>query len=176
MNILICYATTEGQTRKIMRFCADEMLAQGHGVELLPVSEADPIDFARYDAAILAGSVHIGAIQEELCDFASRHHARLNAMPTLFLVVSLAAAGKDGSDHAELDKIAEGFCTAAQWTPGSTHHVAGAFRFSKYDFFKTWAMRYIASQYGQKVDPHSDTEYTDWDDLSAVLKGWPYTA
>ena len=34
MRILICYASTEGQTRKIARFCADQLFALGDTVEL----------------------------------------------------------------------------------------------------------------------------------------------
>lgn len=173
MKILICYATTEGQTRKIARFCADTLFARGHSVELLPVAQADPIDLAVFDAVILAGSVHLGRLQADLSDFVTAHGEMLNTMPTLFLVVSLAAAGQDPKDRHELDRIVSDFCDAAGWTPGATQHVAGAFRFSEYDFFKSLAMRYIASQYGQTVDPHMDKEYTDWSTLSELLSDWP---
>jgi menaquinone-dependent protoporphyrinogen oxidase len=37
MKILIAYATTEGQTRKICRYCADVLIDEGHSVELLEV-------------------------------------------------------------------------------------------------------------------------------------------
>jgi menaquinone-dependent protoporphyrinogen oxidase len=70
MTVLIAYATTEGQTRKIARFCADRLIAQGHSVELLPlVDMADDealVDMSRFDAAILAGSVHGGRLQPQL--------------------------------------------------------------------------------------------------------------
>lgn len=173
MKILICYATTEGQTRKICRFCADRLIAAGHSVELLPATEAEGLDLAQFDAAILAGSVHLGKLQPELADFATTQAQALNRMPTLLLQVSLAAAGTDPEDRADLDRIAALFCDAAGWRPGALHHVAGAFRFTRYDFFKSWAMRYIAAQKGQTVDPQADREYTDWAALEALLLGWP---
>ena len=37
MTVLIAYATTEGQTRKIARFCADRLIARGQSVEVLPL-------------------------------------------------------------------------------------------------------------------------------------------
>jgi len=52
-------------------------------------------------------------------------------------------------------------------------HVAGAFRFAQYDFFKGLAMRWIAHSKGEVVDPHQDKEYTDWDALAGVLDRWP---
>jgi menaquinone-dependent protoporphyrinogen oxidase len=52
------------------------------------------------------------------------------------------------------------------------HHVAGAFRFTQYDFFKSLAMRWIAHNKGEEVDPHADKEYTDWDALAALMRRW----
>lgn len=172
MNILICYATTEGQTRKICRFCADQLFALGHSVELLNAADAGDLELAGFDAAILAGSVHGGRIQPALAEVAKAHAAALNGLPTLYLQVSLSAAGTDPQEHADLDRIADEFCAAAAWSPGAVHHIAGAFRFAQYDFFKSWAMRYIAAQKEQEVDPHADLEYTDWPALSALMQNW----
>lgn len=173
MRVLICYASTEGQTRKICRFCAEQLIARGDSVEMLPVGEAEEIDLAPFDAAILAGSVHVGKLQGELAAFASAHAPVLNGMPTLFLVVSLAIAGEDPGDRAELDRIAGEFAAGAGWTPGQVSHVAGAFRFTEYNFFEALAMRWIAHRKGQAVDRHRDTEYTDWAALAEMIRGWP---
>ncbi|MHA6263932.1 flavodoxin domain-containing protein [Arenibacterium sp. CAU 1754] len=172
MKILICYATTEGQTRKISQYCANQLFALGHSVELLNVSDADDLDIDSFDAAILAGSVHIGHVQKALGHFAAQFHAALNAMPTLFLQVSLAAAGTDPQEHAELEKIAGEFCAEAEWIPGQVVQVPGAFRFTQYDFFRSWAMRYIASQKGETVDPKADKEYTNWAALGDLMRAW----
>lgn len=173
MRILICYASTEGQTRKICRFCAEQLMARGDSVELLPAEEAGEIDLAIFDAAILAGSVHVGRLQAALAGFAAAHVGGLNGMPTLLLVVSLAMAGNDPKDRAELDRIAAGFAQKAGWTPGQVAHVAGAFRFTEYDFFRSLAMRWIAHSKGETVDSHKDTEYTDWAALADLIRGWP---
>lgn len=173
MRILICYATTEGQTRKICRFCADQLVAHGESVEMLPAAEAAEIDLAPFDAAILAGSVHVGRLQPVLAEFAEEHAGALNRMPTLLVMVSLAIAGEDAGDRAELDRIAESFAQETGWHPARVEHVAGAFRFTEYDFFRSLAMRWIAWRKGQQVDPHEDREYTDWAALAARLKGWP---
>jgi len=172
MRILICYASTEGQTRKICRFCAEQLVARGDSVEMLPVHEAGEVDLAPFDAVILAGSIHVKKLQSELADFAAAHAPALNGLPTLFIVVSLAIAGDDAGDKAELDRIAADFAAAAGWTPGQVAHVAGAFRFTEYDFFKSLAMRWIARQKGQDIDPHKDTEYTDWAALAELVKTW----
>ena len=173
MRIIICYASTEGQTRKIARFCLEHLAAQGHAVELLPAGDAGGLELAGADAVILAGSVHLGKLQASLADFAASHAEVLNGMPTMLLQVSLAVVGTDPDEHADLDRIARDFCTRTGWQPGAVHQIAGAFRFTEYDFFKGWAMRYIAAKRDDHVDPHTDTEYTDWAALAALLKGWP---
>jgi menaquinone-dependent protoporphyrinogen oxidase len=172
MYLLIAYATTDGQTRKIARFAADRLTSQGNSVELLDVEDAEGLDLARFDAAILAGSVHVGGYQKALDGFVTAAKAGLGAMPTLFLSVSLSAAGQDEEDWAGLRELLSHFQTDTGWTPGRVEHVAGAFRFTEYDFFRAWAMRRIADQKGQTVEPGKDKEYTDWTKLAATLDAW----
>ena len=172
MYLLIAYATTDGQTRKIARFTADRLAALGHAVELLNVEDADGLDLARFDGAILAASLHSGGYQKPLVRFATHQAATLALMPTLFLAVSLSAAGNDPDDWAGLRRCLAEFETDTGWTPGRVEHVAGAFRFSEYDFFRAWAMRRIADQKGEHVEPGKDKEYTDWAALVLALDQW----
>ena len=169
MKILVGYSTTEGQTRKIGRFCADELANQGHAVELLPLAEAADLEVSRFDGAILAGSVHSHNYQKTLVDFATDHAAALHERPTMLLSVSLSAAGNDPSDWAGLESIVTEFKAKTGWTPDRIEHVPGAFRFTEYDFLKSWAMRWIAAEKGEDVDVHGDTEYTDWDALRRLM-------
>ena len=170
--ILIAYATTDGQTRKIARFAADRLAGQGHAVELLNVADAEGLDLARFDGAILAGSLHAGGYQKALVGFVTGAREALARMPTLFLAVSLSAAGSDVEDWRGLRQCLAEFQDQTGWTPGRTEHVAGSFRFTEYDFFRAWAMRRIADQKGQRIEPGKDREYTDWAALGLVLDGW----
>jgi len=172
MYLLIAYATTDGQTRKIARFVADRLAAGGHAVELLRVDDAEGLDLARFDGGILAGSLHAGSYQKALRSFVTGAMPALGSIPTLFLAVSLSAAGKDPEDWAGLRKCLADFQIETGWTPGRIEHVAGAFRFSEYDFFRAWAMRRIADQKGETVSPGQDKEYTDWAELGRALDDW----
>lgn len=172
MRILITYATTEGHTRKICRFCAEQLMSQGHSVELLRVEDATDIELGLFDSVVLAGSIHVGRLQDDLAGFAEAHAQALNTMPTLLLVVSLSIAANTEKDRMELDHIAKEFGDRTGWTAGQVAHVAGAFKFSEYDFFRSMAMRWIAWQNGTEVDPHKDTEYTDWAALAALMTNW----
>lgn len=171
-RILIVYASTEGQTRKVARFCTARLAEAGHAVELLPAADAEDTDPTEYDGAILAASVHLGHYQAELQGYARSHAGALNRIPTLFLSVSLSAAGDDPGDWQGLRDIVAAFEADTGWTPGDVVHVAGAFRFVQYNWLKSWAMRYVAAQRGQEVSGTEDREYTDWTALGATLDGW----
>lgn len=172
MQILIGYATSEGQTRKIAEFAADHLGAQGHAVELRSLEDATGVEPGRFDGVILAGSVHVGGYQKALTSFARAHAAALNAERDLFLSVSLTAAGNVAEDWEGLRRIIDRFVADTGWTPDRIEHVAGAFRFTEYSLFQAWAMRKIAKARDPGIDTTADTEYTDWDKLAAVLDDW----
>ena len=172
MRILIVYASTEGQTQKICCFAFHRLTAGVHSVALVAADASHGIDPGGFDAAILAASIHAGRYQKSLIEFATRHATALNEMKSLFLSVSLAAAGEDETEWADLERIASEFSTETGWSPSRVEHVAGAFRFGEYDFFKAWAMRWIESQKDSDVRPGTDKEYTDWPKLEAILDAW----
>jgi menaquinone-dependent protoporphyrinogen oxidase len=173
MKFLILYGTTEGQTRKIAEFAADRLKKQGEYVTLAEAAQA-PWDLRpnEFDAAILAASLHAGAYQEPLIKYAQTHQARLNHMPSAFLSVSLSAAGREPDELKGIADCAERFKRETGWTPGEVHHIAGAFRFTEYDFFKRWVMRLIAWEKGVKVGPSQELELTDWDALTKIVDGF----
>lgn len=169
MKTLILYGTTEGQTRKIADFVANRLRKLGDHVTLAEAVDA-PWDTRpnEYDSAILAASLHAGIYQEPLIKFARTHHERLNQMPSAFLSVSLSAAGKETDELKGIAECADRFQQETGWTPTEIHHIAGAFRFTEYDFFKRWVMRLIAWEKGVKIGPSQELELTDWDALAKI--------
>ena len=172
MKVLLLYATTQGQTRKIARHIADRLAARQHSVELVPASEDEGLDPGRFDAAILAGSIHAGQYQTALLQSAHRHAAGLNRLPGLFVTVSLTAAGDDPAERAELDRLARGFLTDTGWQNPQIAQVAGALRFSAYGFFEYWAMLWISRRKNRTVTGREDIEFTDWAALDALVEGF----
>lgn len=169
MNVLVAYATSEGQTRKIARRVADRLADRGQSVELLPLADADDIDLDRFDRVILAASIHMGHFQRALSDFAARHAERLHAKPALLLSVSLAAAGHDSEDWKGAEPMLDDLRAATGWTPGQVEQVAGAYVPSKYDFFRRFIMRRIIAAKDPEADLDADKEYTDWRALDIVI-------
>ncbi len=172
MKILILYATTEGQTRKVARRVFDQLVRSGHAAEMIAAGDAVDLAPAAFDAAIIAASVHAGRYQQPLIDWVRAQSAALAALPTLFLSVSLSAAGGDADDWEGLRNCLRAFEAETGWIPGRVEHVAGAFRFREYDFFRYWAMRWIAATKDETVHPGHDKEYTDWPALERALDDW----
>lgn len=172
MKIMIAYATTEGQTRRIARRLADHMADLDHSTELLALRDANDVDLGRFDGVILAASVHMNTYQRPLTEFAARQSAELNNMPTLFLSVSLSASGHDAEDWRGLERIAEDLTEATGWTPGRTLQVAGAYVPSQYDILRGFVMRRILLAKDPTVDPGEDHEFTDWTSLFGEANAW----
>jgi|CXWL01.1.fsa_nt_gi menaquinone-dependent protoporphyrinogen oxidase len=170
MRFLVLYGTTEGQTRKIADFVTTKLKDRGDIVAMIDAADV-PGDFQLQDyaAAILAGSLHAGVYQTPLLHFARKHHEALNKIPTAFLSVSLSAAGKDPDDLKGMATCADQFQKESGWKPGEVHHIAGAFRFAEYDFFKHWMMKVIAWERGMKTSGVVELELTDWDGLREIV-------
>lgn len=175
MNVLVIYGTTEGQTQKVARFVAEQLEELGHQAQVVNAIDdgAAAVDPGRFDAIIVAASLHAGHYQSAIIHFVSRNLAQINARPNAFLSVSLAAAGQDEDDARGLEQCLATFTQQTGWTPQHVHHVAGAFRYTSYDFLKRWAMKYIAYRKGAPTDTSRDHEFTDWADLARFAASFP---
>jgi menaquinone-dependent protoporphyrinogen oxidase len=170
MKVLLIYGTTEGQTQKIARFVADHLAQAGHVTKLVHCVDAtEAIDLRGFDAVIVAASIHAGHYQAAVTHFVRDHLADINARANALLSVSLAAAGEDTDDIEGLSRCVAQFIHETGWTPRQIHHVAGAFRYTSYDFLKRWALKYIAWRKGAPTDVSRDYELTDWSDLTVFI-------
>lgn len=172
MKILIAYATSEGHTRDIARTTADRLVDAGHSVELLRVADAGDIFLTRFDGAIIAAPIHTGHYPKSLARFAEARADDLAALPTLFMSVSLAAAGHDADDWLGLERILDDFITATGWKPGQVAQVAGAYKPSEYDIVRRFLMRRIIAAHEPDFDLDNDHIYTDWEGLAQTVDSW----
>ncbi len=170
MRILIAYGTTEGHTEAIARFIDKRFLTHGLDASLVPLATSEPMpDPAHYTLVIIAASLHGGRYQPDVVAFCSRHHETLNAMPSVFFSVSLSAMSDEKDDRDLLAKLNAGFFEETAWKPKAIHEIAGALRFSKYDFLKDWVMKYIAWKRGIPRKGDEDEVFTDWEALGKIV-------
>ena len=166
MNILILYGTTEGQTRKIARFMEEVLVEKGHQVSLADASENPPAPGV-FDAIMVGASIHVGGYQSAVAHYIKKNLAALNALPGAFFSVCLAVASDHEEEHREVEKIARNFLAQTGWNPKSVTQIAGALKYTQYDFFKRLVMKSISKKEGRTTDTSQDHEYTDWNQVKA---------
>ena len=168
--ILVAYATTEGQTRKIAEFIAERLRIRGHRVDLVDAATpaAEQVSGA-YQAAILGGPVHQGNHPAALVHFAKHNRQWLAALPCAVFSVSLAAAMPDMDSRLEAQRMLAGLLDDSGLKPVVTRCIAGALKYTQYDYFKRLIMSMISRQVGRSTDTSQDHEYTDWADVEAFV-------
>jgi len=175
----VFYATRAGHTERV----ADEVVAglrtRGLGVVCANVADAQaPFELAACSAAVLASSVHMGRHEREMIDFATRHRDALRAMPNAFLSVTLSEAGAQRKDAtpeqhasfvADVRAMTDRFVADTGWQPEHVVPVAGALRYTQYNFVVRMLMKHIAAKAGGSTDTLRDHDYTDWAALDAFV-------
>jgi menaquinone-dependent protoporphyrinogen oxidase len=172
-RILVAYASTEGQTRKIADYLVDTLRTRGHAVDCLDCASPAAAQFAppaagangAWAGVILAGSVHQSKYQAALVHFASTQRAWLATLPCAFVSVSLMALLDDDATRGELERLAHEFCAQAGIAPALVLQARGALRYTQYDWFKRMMMKLIAQKQGAGTDTSRDHEFTNWDEL-----------
>ena len=166
-EVLILFATREGQTEKIARRMAAVLEGKGHRVELRDIDRsARELDLRRYEAVFVGSPVRVGAYLKSVVRFAQERREDLERIPSAFFSVSLAVAARKGErrtdGRAETLRVVEKFKGATGWRPRRIELIAGALPYSKYNFLIRFVMRRIAKAAGGDTDTSRDYEYTDW--------------
>lgn len=176
MKIYVVYGTVEGQTKKISDHMAARLTAAGHQVTAVDAAAkpAQTGDVTEADAVVVAACVHQKVHREAVVDFALAHKDKLNAVPSAFVSVSLAAALPDGD--AEAQGYIDTFVSETGWTPGHTLPIAGALRYNEYDFFKQQIVKFMVMQSGLNVASGQDHEFTDWAKVDAFVDAFAASA
>jgi menaquinone-dependent protoporphyrinogen oxidase len=168
LPILIAYGTTEGQTRKVAEFIAERLRIRGHRVDVVDTASPAAAQVQPFYLAVMAcGSLHLDRHQSSLAHFLKANQDWLKLLPLAFFSVSLSAAMEDGDSRKEVRRAADQFMQECDLQPLLTTCVAGALKYTQYDYFKRTMMRLIARHHGQSGDTSHDHEYTNWPQLEA---------
>ena len=161
MRILILYGTIEGQTRKIARFMEDYLQSLGHAVTCCNAIDEPPSPEG-FELVLIGGPVHAGHYPTALKHYILAHKAAIDQRPNAFFSVCLhIVSGTDTALKEALD-IAETFTGSCNWKPNRIEQIAGALKYTQYDFFKRFMMKHIVKSQGGSTDTEHDHEYTDW--------------
>ncbi len=164
-DVLVLYATVEGQSRKIAEHVCDHAVRQCRMARVANITNLpDDLDPAAYDALILVAPVHMGRHHQSAVHFIRDNAALLQKHPAALVSVSLHAVGLEPGDADEAREYVDQLAGETGWIPEAVHYAAGALKYAKYDFFKRWMMRRIASEKGLSGEPGDgdEIEFTDW--------------
>jgi menaquinone-dependent protoporphyrinogen oxidase len=164
-DVLVFYATSEGQTRRIADRIAADIAARGFNVRTLDVTSDDArhVAWGNVRGVILGASLHAGRHQPAALSFATAFRHRFNLYPSAFFSVSLSAASKNPEEVAGAAKIAQTLPERAGWHPTIVECIAGRLAYTRYGWLKRQLMKRIARKEGGPVDTARDHEMTDWD-------------
>ncbi|MFW6437114.1 MAG: flavodoxin domain-containing protein [Halococcoides sp.] len=169
--IAICFATVEGQTERIACRMAGQFEARGHDPTVVNVDRPpEGFDPAAFEFVIVAASVHFGDHSAAAQSFVAEHLAALQAVPSAFVSVSLAAAESDPESQATAEEYLETFLDDVGWTPDRAVSVAGSLRYPEYRLPKRLLMRFKLGREGKPTDTSREYEATDWAALNRVTE------
>lgn len=168
MKILIVYGTTEGQTRKIARFMEDVLQQAGHAVSIADAAD-DPPSPQEFDAVIVGASIHIQKYQSAVEHYIRKNSEILNKKKSAFFSVCMAIASGIEEEQQAARKIAGDFLMHTGWKPSRHTTLAGALKYTQYDFFKRLIMKMIAKKEGGSTDTSRDHEYTNWEEVKKFV-------
>lgn len=165
-TIAIAYATRDGHTAKVAAHLAAAIRRAGHEVQVLDADKRPRAPhLAQADAVIVAAPIRSGGYPRSIARFVRAHVRKLSGTPTAFCSIGLAVASRTANGRAQTQPIVDAFQRKTGWRPGRTELVAGALKYTKYNFVVRFVMRRIATANGGDVDTSRDYEYTDWDAL-----------
>ena len=160
-NILIVYGTTHGQTAKIASALQDTLVQRGCRVTITNVKEPTP-PLALFQGVMVGASVIARGHQPAVAAFIGENLTALNAMPSAFFSVSASAGSSLESGRAAAGRLRDEFLAKTGFHPALSTSIAGAIKYTKYNFLLRWYMKKASRMNGGSTDTSRDHEYTDW--------------
>lgn len=162
-NVLIVYATKEGQTGRIATRMAETFRAEGHSVELVNTERTRaPGELERFRLVLVGSPIHAQGYARSIVRFVREHRQELERIPSAFFSVGLAVCSRTSDGRAQTLELVEKFVKKTGWRPRRVELIAGALPYSKYDPLTRFVIRRIVAKEGGDTDTSRDYEYTDW--------------
>lgn len=171
IRILVVYGTTDGHTSKVALRLGMELRHAGADADVLMASRAAPGPEG-YDAVIVAASLQAGKYQKPVRNWLRKYARELRGKTSAFVSVCMMVRDPREETQLKLRNIMFDFADSCGWMPGDLKPVAGALAYTRYHWFKRWAVKQMAARTGGDTDTSRDHEYTDWADLAAFAAGF----
>lgn len=161
-KILIVYGTTHGQTAAIAAFLQLILEQRGCEVTLSNVKEPPTPPLDSFDGIIVGASVIARGHQPAIAAFIRDNLEALKAVPSAFFSVSASAGSSREPGRAAARRVRDAFLAETGFRPDLTDCIAGAIKYTRYNFLLRWYMKRASRMNGGSTDTSRDHEYTDW--------------
>lgn len=165
-NILLVYASHDGQTAKICRTLQGIIQQAGQQISLLSVSQAAQVDLADFDKIVIGASIRYGKHSPALVAFIKQNQAVLDSKPNAFFSVNLVARKAEKSSPAT-NPYLQKFLKHITWKPKHLAVFAGRVDYPRYGIFDRFLIRLIMWMTHGPTDPKATVEFTDWEQVKA---------
>jgi len=163
--LLLC-SSTDGQTRRICEHLRAVLQDAGATVTLTMIEDARDLTAAGFDLVAVGARIRYGRTDPRVIEFARRHAAALEAMPSAYFSVNIVAR-KPGKDRPETNPYVQAFLRQARWRPRRVEVFAGRLDYPRYRAVDRLVIRLIMRMTGGPTRPDAVVEYTDWQRVDA---------
>jgi menaquinone-dependent protoporphyrinogen oxidase len=172
-NVLLFYATRDGQSRRIAAHIAARLAERGICAPLRDLAGAFPAlaDLAAAPSIAVVAAVRYGRHLPEAERFFATYTELLARVPFAFVSVNLAAR-KPGRDTAAGNQYLRKLMARHRLKPALAAAVAGRLDYPHYRWLDRQIIRLIMKMTGGPTDPRSCVEFTVWeavDDIAAQI-------
>lgn len=163
-SVLLCYASRDGQTRRIAERMAARVARRGVAVELVDLAERQPQapEVAAAAAVAVVAAIRYGHHLPPARRFLAAHRDRLAEKPLAAISVNLTAR-KPEKRTVEGSVYLRNWLKEIRLRPQVAAAVAGKLDYPRYRWFDRLMIRLIMKITGGPTDPNVSIEYTDWE-------------
>lgn len=176
--LLLCYASHDGQTRRIAERIAARLEGAGFAAALTDLGARQPeaAEVADAPAVVVLAAIRYGHHLPPARAFLTRHRDRLADKPLAVLSVNLTAR-KPEKRTLEGNAYLRKWMAQARLRPQVAAAVAGMLDYPRYGWFDRMMIRLIMKITGGPTDPKAKVEFTDWaavdglaDDIARLVR------
>jgi len=167
--MLLCYATRDGQSRRVAERIAARLAERGIHVSPhdLMVSFPAPAALGAARLVVVVAAVRYGRHLAAADRFLAAYRA-LPARASLVLISVSLTARKPGKDTAEGNRYLRKSIARHRLRPALATAVAGRLDYPRYGWFDRQMIRLIMLMTGGPTDRRSTVEFTAWDAVDAI--------
>lgn len=168
-DIAMCYASHDGQTRKLALYLADKLMDQGLLLTLddLNATQPSPEDISEAGQLILIAPVRYGYHLPAMEAFVNKNRSALEGKPLVLVSLNLTAR-KDNKNTPETNPYMRKWVKKLGLHPDLQAVFAGKLNYALYPWWEKQIIRLIMKITGGPTNLDANIDFTRWDRVEAL--------